>query len=433
MAKQSSTPRLTKKHIARQERETRQSRIITAVAVTGIVVVLFLLGYGYLKLNVLQLREPVAEVNGDVITTGQWQERVRLERVRQLNLYQTYSFYQQNFGMDTSQQLQEIEFTLGSPALLGQQVLDMMIDERIILQEAEKRGITVSADEVEKSIQEAYGFFPNGTPSPTITPTDVSYPTLSAEQLTVYPSTATPTAAPTSTVAPTSTPDLSVTPTATFTAAPPTPTFVPELATATATPFTIDGFNTQYEKTVVNLKAYDISEETLRSLYEFQLIREKLLKDITAGTPHTEEQVWARHILLDNEANAKAALFLINQGVDFAKVAKEFSKDTGSGPNGGDLGWFGKGSMVAEFEQAAFSQNIGEVGDIVRSQFGYHIIQVLDKQDLPIIDSTYQQNLETAFSDWLTKARETATLTTFDAWKDRVPTGPAVLNTPIPE
>jgi hypothetical protein len=225
--------------MARLERERRQSNIIRGIAIGGILIVVLLLGYGYLKLNVLQLREPVAEVNGVTITTGEWQERVQLQRVNLLNLYQTYQFYQQSFGMDTSQQLQQIQLTLQSPEILGQDVLDQMVGEILIRQEAEKRGISVSADKVEAAIQQSYGFFPNGTPTPSITPTEFSLPTLSAAQLTIYPATATPTEVLTSTPAPTNTPDKAVTPTATSTTAPPTPTFVPQDPTATGTPYTL--------------------------------------------------------------------------------------------------------------------------------------------------------------------------------------------------
>ena len=166
MAKPSSTPPrvVTKKHMARLERERRQVNLIRTIAIAGIVIVLLLLGYGYLKLNVLQLREPVAEVNGDVITAGQWQERVRFQRVNLLNLYNTYTLYQQNFGMDTTQQLQEISLYLDTPETLGQQVLDQMIDEVLIRQEAEKRGITFTDAEVQKEIQDSYGFFPDALP-----------------------------------------------------------------------------------------------------------------------------------------------------------------------------------------------------------------------------------------------------------------------------
>jgi len=81
--------------------------------------------------------------------------------------------------------------------------------------------------------------------------------------------------------------------------------------------------------------------------------------------------------------------------------------------------------MVAEFEQAAFSQKIGEIGKPVKSQFGYHIIQVLGRQELPLTASQYEQKKDTEFNDWLTKARESAKVTIYDIWKQRIPTEPA--------
>jgi len=424
MAKQSTPPPkvITKKHMARLERERRQTRLILAIAITGILAVVGLVTYGYLKVNVLQLREPVAEVNGIKITTGEWQERVKFQRVQMLNLYNQYAFYQQSFGFDYSQQMQQIEGMLQSPELIGQQVLDQMTDEILIRQEAEKRGITVSEEEVEASFKKNFNFFPDGTPTPTLTPTEFSYPTLSSQQLTLYPST--PTQAPTSTPESTATPDLSVTSTPTSTAAPASPTPVPELPTATSTPYTLEGFKTGYETMLTNYKTYNISEKTIRSVSELELLREKLRDELTSDTPKVEEQVWARHILVETEVEAQAAYDLLSQGVDFANVARTSSKDTGSGANGGDLGWFGKGAMVAEFDAAAYSQPIGEIGKPVKSEFGYHIIQVIDRQELPLTDAQIEQKKETAFSDWLTATREEATVTTFDVWKERVPAEP---------
>jgi peptidyl-prolyl cis-trans isomerase D len=426
MAKQSSTPKvITKKHIARLERERRQTRLIIGIAITGIVVVLGLLGYGYLQLNVLQLREPVAEVNGVKITTGEWQERVKFQRAQLLNVYNQYLLYQQNFGFDYSQQLQEIQSMLQFPETIGQQVLDQMRDEILIRQEAEKRGITVSPEELEKSFQENFGFFPNGSPTPTLTPTEFSFPTLTSQQLTLYPATPTPTEASTSTPEPTATLDPSMTATPTATTAPASPTPVPELPTATPTPYSLEGFQTDYEKMLTDYESYNISEKTIRSVYEADLLRKKLMDELTKDIPQTEEQVWARHILVETEVEAKAAYNLLKQGADFAQLAKTSSKDTGSGANGGDLGWFGKGAMVPEFESAAFSQEIGEIGEPVKSDFGYHIIQVLARQELPLNATQYEQKKQTAFDEWLTKAREEATVTTFDIWRERIPTEPA--------
>ncbi|MDL1944428.1 hypothetical protein FBQ99_19005 [Chloroflexi bacterium CFX2] len=425
MASRKEKPRiLTKKHVARLERERRQVALVRTVALAMIGVVALLLGYGYLDITYLQLQKPVAEVNGEKIPIREFQERVQLQRVNLVNVYQQYQFFQQQFGMDVSQQIQEIEFYLQSPESLGQQVVDQLIDEALIRQEAEKRGITVSEAELEQAIQEAYRYFPNGTATPTVTPTAFEYPTLTSGQLTLYPSTATPTRAPTFTPEPTSTPDPSVTPTATFTAAPPTPTFVPEAATATSTPYTLEGFQEQYQTSLTEFQTYGVSEEVLRSVYRNNLLRSKLQEAIAADLPTSEEQVWARHILVDTEAEAKTVYELLKKGSDFATLAEERSKDTGSASQGGDLGWFGKGVMVPEFEQVAFTLPIGEIGEPVKSQFGYHIIQVLGRQELPLSESQLQQNRDNAITEWLTTAREQATIVTHDTWRDQIPPMP---------
>ncbi|MEN8193148.1 MAG: peptidylprolyl isomerase [Bacteroidota bacterium] len=89
--------------------------------------------------------------------------------------------------------------------------------------------------------------------------------------------------------------------------------------------------------------------------------------------------VKASHILIKDEQEAKDIYKEIKDGADFAQLAIEKSTDPGSGKNGGDLGWFGKGQMVKEFENAAFNGKIGVVQRPVKSQFGWHIIKVIDK------------------------------------------------------
>lgn len=411
----------TRKHVARLERERRQVALVRTVAIVMFGVIALLIGYGYLDLNYLQLQKPVVEVNGQQVSVKQWQERVQLERINLANLYQRYQYFQQIYGMDVSQQIQELEYYSQSPEALGQLVINRMADELLIAQEAEKLGITVSDDEVEKAIQEAYSFFPDGTPTPTITPTTFQYPTITSEQLTLFPSTATPTAVLTSTPAPTSTPD----PAATATETPlPTPTFVPEDITPTATPYTLDGFKSQYQSTVDEYESYGISEETLRAAYRVDLLRKKVSEAVTADTPAVAEQVWARHILVGDASLAGTVSLLLSQGADFSKAAQDYSLDTGSGASGGDLGWFGKGVMVPEFEAAAFSQPVGEIGQPVQSQFGYHIIQVLGREELPLTTVQLQQARDTAFTEWLTKANEDAEITIFDIWMQHIPPVP---------
>jgi len=101
-----------------------------------------------------------------------------------------------------------------------------------------------------------------------------------------------------------------------------------------------------------------------------------------------QEQVRARHILLRTEnktdeevkKQAEALAKQLRARADFAELARKFSEDPGSKENGGDLGFFDRGRMVAEFDQVAFSLPQNQISDPVRSQFGYHIIEVLEKR-----------------------------------------------------
>jgi peptidyl-prolyl cis-trans isomerase D len=102
----------------------------------------------------------------------------------------------------------------------------------------------------------------------------------------------------------------------------------------------------------------------------------------------TPEQVRASHILLKTEGKNEAdvrkraedILKQVKAGGDFAAIAKQVSEDDGSKANGGDLDYFGRGRMVPEFENAAFAMQPGQVSDLVKSQFGFHIIKVTDKK-----------------------------------------------------
>lgn len=96
-----------------------------------------------------------------------------------------------------------------------------------------------------------------------------------------------------------------------------------------------------------------------------------------------EETVSAKHILVDNEEKANEVVEKINGGMSFEEAAKEFSSCPSSA-QGGNLGSFGKGRMVPEFEQAAFQLAIGEVSKPVETQFGYHIIKVEDRSQASI-------------------------------------------------
>ena len=154
----------TKKHLARLERERRQTNIILFTFIGLLVIVAGLIGYAVLYSTYLQARQPVAKVGNVNVTVSEWQARVRLQTQNLQNQYAMYQQYGQMFGMDYSQQEQQIQDQLNDPTSLGQSVLDQLTDEELICQEAAKLGITVSKSEVDPSIQGNYNFYPNGSP-----------------------------------------------------------------------------------------------------------------------------------------------------------------------------------------------------------------------------------------------------------------------------
>lgn len=99
-----------------------------------------------------------------------------------------------------------------------------------------------------------------------------------------------------------------------------------------------------------------------------------------------EEEVHARHILVDSEAKAQSIIRQLNKGADFAKLASRLSTDKASGgTNGGDLGWFKRGDMIPDFSNVAFSMKSGSITQKpVHTQYGWHVIQVLGTRTAPV-------------------------------------------------
>lgn len=91
------------------------------------------------------------------------------------------------------------------------------------------------------------------------------------------------------------------------------------------------------------------------------------------------KEVHAAHILVKTDKKAKEVIDKLSKGLTFTEAARKYS-DCPSGKSGGDLGWFGKGRMVPEFEKAAFEGDKGKLLGPVKTQFGYHLIKVLDKK-----------------------------------------------------
>lgn len=127
------------------------------------------------------------------------------------------------------------------------------------------------------------------------------------------------------------------------------------------------------------------------------------------------EKVEASHILVADEATAIDVKKQLDQGGDFTELAAKYSTDTDNAQNGGELGLFGKGEMVAAFDTVVFSMKIGEISDPVKTEFGYHVIKLTDKQEAQeanlensktIIEETLKdEKINTEYSAWLTETK----------------------------
>jgi peptidyl-prolyl cis-trans isomerase C len=132
-----------------------------------------------------------------------------------------------------------------------------------------------------------------------------------------------------------------------------------------------------------------------------------------------EQEVHARHILVESEDEAKAIAADLKKGADFAELAKKKSKDPGAS-DGGDLGFFTKDQMVPEFSTVAFALEPGKISDPVKSQFGWHIIKVEEKRSRKAPDfEQVKSQIETyvtrkAQADYVTKLREAAKVERMD-------------------
>jgi len=192
-------------------------------------------------------------------------------------------------------------------------------------------------------------------------------------------------------------------------------------------------FSSEWEYTMA-LSYSNMTEDILKERLRLNLLVEEILKDRIEVTEEQarqyfednkddfaqQEEVHARHILLTTEEEAMEVKRLLDQGEDFAALAKERSSDTSNSDQGGDLGFFGRGRMAQEFEDAAFSLEIGETSGPVSTAFGYHIIRVDDKKEYAearfedvrdeVHEILFREALNNLAMEWLSEIRGKANI-----------------------
>jgi len=335
---------MTRRQLTRHQREVRNQRIALIAVAMALAVAVLVPIYGYWHETFAKGGEPVAIVQGQPITTEAYARFLGFEELLVQHEAKRISDATAKATDDAAktalqQQQQSLQQRASS---LTDDSLTYLIERPFVLAEAQKRGMTASQADLDLALRQIMSGYPTyGILYESLTP-------------------------------------------------------IPEDKLESLDQAKAD------LKTMVGSGQF-LTEDQVRDLALTQrVLRGKLLAALSEGVPTSGQQVHARHILVDTEDAAKAARDRIAKGEDFATVAKEVSTDTGSKDKGGDLGWFAKDQMVTEFSDAAFSLPVNEISQPVKSTYGYHIIQVLEKADNRAYEQSYVDQLKaTKYSEWV--------------------------------
>jgi len=386
---------MTKKQRTRAEREARMNRWIIAGTVAVGVLVLGILVYGYLAENVFKGRAPVATVNGVPITTADFQARVRHYRIV---LQEQRDYYTaQRMQLDPTDpnasflleylngQIRQLDSMLSeaSATALGKEVLDRMVQEELIRQEAARRGLTVSQEEIDRAIEEQFGY-----------DRDAAVAFL------------TPTVVPTAPV----TTETALTATAT-----PVPTPVPK-----------EEFDRRYQEYVKTyLKPSGLSEAKFRAMVEASLLYDKLQQAIAAEVPQTMEQVQIRYLSFPTQEDAGKVAERLGKGEKWEDIAAEIKADEKSAAYASEPEWVTQGFLKEQFgEEAA-----GTIWETPAPQYTaplagtdsrWYIVQVMGREVRELESWLRSYEEQRAFQEWL--QAQMATVQYSEDWASKVPT-----------
>jgi parvulin-like peptidyl-prolyl isomerase len=395
--KEVAAPRpMTKKQRTRAEREARLNRWIIAGAVAVGVLVMGILLYGYLAENVFKGRAPVATVNGVPITTADFQARVRHYRIvlqEQRNYYTA-----QRMELDPTDpsasflleylnsQIRQLDSMLSETyaMMLGKEVLDRMVQEEIIRQEAARRGIAVSQEEIDRAIEEQFGYDRDAAMAALLTPTVVPTAPVTAE--TALTATATP-----------------------------MPTPVPK-----------EEFDRRYQEYVKTyLKPSGLSEARFRAMVEASLLYDKLQQAMAAELPQTMEQVQIRYFSFSTQEEAGQAAERLGKGEKWEDIAAEIKADEESAAYASDPEWVTKGFLAEQFGEEAAS-TVWETpaqqytAPLAGTDGRWYIVQVMGREVRELESWLRSYEEQRVFQEWL--QAQMATVQYSEDWASKVPT-----------
>jgi hypothetical protein len=406
---------MTRKYRSRVAQEQRQIRYIRIGIGVVAAAIILLLVTGLYKTQVADpaatrrakeaLQEiPAATVNGAMISVADWQARVRFDRQlrinqiaqinQQLSLFDPTTEFGQQLISQGQAQIQEIQSVLQLGDGIAADVLDQMVEEQLIRQEAARQDIIVAPEELQKFIEVdifAYPFPPTPEPIPTLPP---------------------PTLAPTATVTP-------------------EPTIAP---TVPPTPRSREDFESDYKQYLEQIQEItEMSEEHWRALIEGDLYRQKLLETFDDQVEPNALHATGRYISAQDKETIGELLTRLEAGEDFKSLEEEIEADESEEPAArvGSFDWSPIGVLSDRFGEA-FSAGVADtdagnyIGEAVQSLAErYYLVFVEEKEVRELADYLKEQQRDESFQAWLDEAKLGEGIV-YGNWRDYIPREPSL-------
>lgn len=334
------------------EREERLQRLVLGLLGLVVLVAILILVVPYLKRNVWDPNQSLAKVGSQTITQADYDKYSKLQSLYLTStqyLKPVFDAYRNNPSQVRSGIQNQVSQTSATQSGVNSTTLETMVQNAILLQSADKLGIPLSDDKINDYLIKHLGASSNA------------------------PAAATPPTAPTAVSTPSKPGKGSVAPAATPAPLPPSDK-------------QIQGFFDLLKSTIGVSR-----EDYIRLVVGPDYIRQQYTEK---NVPDALPQVHVRHILVSKKSEADMIMKKLRNGAKFEVLAKQYSTDTSNKTKGGDLGWAPKGIYVAPFEKAAFGlDKVGQIAGPVKSKFGYHIIQLLGKDNHRKLTSAQKQQL----------------------------------------
>jgi hypothetical protein len=388
MAKRKKTPtprKPTRKEHSRAKREARLSRWIVAAAIATGVLIVGVLVYGYVAEVVIKGRQPVATVNGVAVTMADWQARVREQRIRMRLEMNTYTEQRMTidpndpsaemFFQQLDQLIRELDTQLSPEyaVVLGGQVLDQMVREELYRQEADRRGISVSAGEVDLTIEQFFGFDRDALLTSTLP---------SSELLT-------------------------------------------ETQVVSPTTMTEEDYQRRYQDYVdMVLKPSGLGVDGFRTMIEGFLLAQRVQEAVSAEMEPVADQVQMRYLSFGEEEEAAAVVERLAQGEEFDAIQEEYEADETSSVYAIELEWrtatYLNTQFGEELGEAVFGAELGVYPEPLLGATGrYYVVDVLghEMREMDDFMVTYAQSA--FFEEWSAAQMENVEYS--EDWMEKVP------------